>query len=563
MDPNFFKRAFDYSQESIVITDAELDLPGPRIQYVNAAFSKMTGYSPEEVIGKTPRILQGPRSNRQTLARLKEMVPKGEIFQGTSVNYTKLGREYDVEWTISPIYDDNHKIVNFIAYQRDITEKLRHEKEISRRLKFEMGVASATQILVQGPPDFVNLSQSLKQMLFFTDFNSVFLLERSMEKPGFFQIILDESKNSNIQPYSSLKIDEPFEKLGLGRWCHALADGEPIVGFRGDFPLDEQWFFDRGLEFLILFPIFIREEFRFIIGWENHLSPENVKDGDILLFRTVTHWVEAFLNRKVDLEELTNHRDRLKELVDAQVKDIVIAKEEAESANKMKSEFLTKISHELRTPLNSILGFSKLIDPKAPKSEDQKYLDYIYNSGNHLLKLINEILDLSKIEAGKFEIHIQPLLVSSILEAVLHMLTPQAKKKEIRFVFNLLPTNKEPKVLADQKRIQQVLLNLLSNAIFFSPLKGEISIKCDISKKEYLIEIKDEGPGISEENQGKLFQNFFQVKKEENSNYPAEGTGLGLSISKKLMELQNGKISVSSGTGSGSTFSLRLPLHPD
>lgn len=266
MEHDFFKRAFDYSQESIIITDAEINLPGPRIEYVNDSFCKMTGYTPEEVIGKTPRILQGPRSNRQTLDRLKETIPRGEIFQGISVNYTKFGREYDVEWTISPIFDDSNKIINFIAYQRDITEKLGQEREISRRLKFEMGVASATQILVQGPPSFENLSQSLKQMLFFTEFNSVFLLKSKIEKSSVLEIILEESKNSNILPYSSLKIDKSFDDLGLGRWYQALANSEPIVGFRGDFPLEEQWFFDRGLEFLILFPIFIRDEFTFIIG---------------------------------------------------------------------------------------------------------------------------------------------------------------------------------------------------------------------------------------------------------------------------------------------------------
>jgi len=558
MEPSLFQKAFEFSKDCVLITDANLQFPGPFILYVNPAFCKMTGYESYELVGQTPRILQGRKTNRQILIELKETLLKGEVFSASTVNYTKTSKEYQVDWTISPVVNSSGEITHFISFQRDVSEKLQREREINRRLRFEMGVASSTQALVSSDTSYTNLSQSLLQMLLFTEFDSVFLLEQRQTKSyRDWNLIFTATTRKDTSIIQTDTILSLGDKPGIERWASELLEGNPVLGFRGDFPIEEQWFFDRGVEFLILFPIFIRDHFTYILGWENHFALDSITDADNLLFRTVTHWVEAFLNRKQDLEELKKHRDDLASIVEAQVNDLKLAKEQAESANRLKSEFLAKMSHELRTPLNSILGFSKLIQLPEQDMENRKLLDYIHNSGLHLLKMINEILDLSKIEAGKMDVFLQETDLLSVVEAVIYSLTPQIQKKQLSLEYSLNPG--EVGILwADPKKLQQVLLNLLSNAVKFSPLSGKIQILWSADMDSVRVEIRDEGPGVLPEHQNFLFQNFSQAPKNQNP-YAEEGTGLGLVISRGLMELQGGKVFFVP-TESGACFSVQVPL---
>lgn len=235
------------------------------------------------------------------------------------------------------------------------------------------------------------------------------------------------------------------------------------------------------------------------------------------------------------------------------------AKLEAEAANCTKSEFLANMSHELRTPLNSIIGFSDILLEKVFGELNGKQLKYVTNisvSGKHLLGLINDILDLSKVEAGKMELHYSELSVASVFDEVKAILSSLSQAKSLEMDFNLYPDFGD--IQADRSRLIQILYNLVSNAIKFTPEKGKIFVHCKKSGSRAIFSVMDTGIGISSEDQKKLFQPFTQIDSSSSRQYC--GTGLGLALVKKIVNLHQGDIWVESELGKGSTFIFTIPL---
>lgn len=233
------------------------------------------------------------------------------------------------------------------------------------------------------------------------------------------------------------------------------------------------------------------------------------------------------------------------------------------SANRMKSEFLASMSHELRTPLNGIIGFSELmIDGKAGTTtlKQQEYLADILSSGRHLLRLINDVLDLSKVEAGRMELHPEPFAVTAAIDEVCAVASSIAQRKRIRVVKRVAAGIGS--VELDRQKFVQVLHNLLSNAVKFTDEDGEVRISAELSKDQVLsVCVEDTGIGIKASDFEKLFVEFQQLDSGAARRY--EGTGLGLALTKKIVEYQGGTISVSSEPGRGSTFVVRLPVNAD
>ncbi|MBI1999955.1 MAG: hypothetical protein HYT85_06575 [candidate division NC10 bacterium] len=229
-------------------------------------------------------------------------------------------------------------------------------------------------------------------------------------------------------------------------------------------------------------------------------------------------------------------------------------------ASRHKSEFLAGMSHELRTPLNAILGFSELLldGHSGPLTEkQQRQLTHIQTSGRHLLQLINGVLDFSKVEAGKLDIEPRPVNLSNLISDVLAVTEPIAQKKGVSL--HLQGESSVPPISADPLRIQQVLLNLVSNAIKFTPQGGRILIRLWQEGDTLAVSVTDTGVGISPQDAGKLFREFTQLSRR--NNQPREGTGLGLALAKRLVELHGGQIwAESEGEGHGSTFHIRLPV---
>ena len=226
------------------------------------------------------------------------------------------------------------------------------------------------------------------------------------------------------------------------------------------------------------------------------------------------------------------------------------AKLEAEAANRTKSEFLANMSHELRTPLNSIIGFSDILLERVFGELNEKQLRYINNistSGKHLLELINDILDLSKVEAGKMELHYSEFSIDSVFEEVRAVFSPLAQKKSLEITFNV--ESGFTTLEADRGRLIQILYNLVSNAIKFTPDGGKVSVSCKKSGNRAFISVMDTGIGISSEDQRKLFQPFTQIDASSSRQYC--GTGLGLALVKKIVNLHQGDIWVESDSWEG------------
>jgi signal transduction histidine kinase len=230
---------------------------------------------------------------------------------------------------------------------------------------------------------------------------------------------------------------------------------------------------------------------------------------------------------------------------------------ELEMASQHKSDFLANMSHELRTPLNAIIGFSQVLREKMVGDVNEKqaeYLDDIQSSGNHLLSLINDVLDLSKVEAGQVELEVAPFSLQDALERGVAMVRERATRDEVQVT--LAPNSDVDVVAGDERRIRQVIFNLLSNAVKFTPAGGSVDIWATQANGEVSVSVADTGPGIAPADVNRIFEEFQQT---EAGLEQGEGTGLGLALSKRLVELHGGRLWVDSELGRGSTFVFTLP----
>jgi len=349
-----------------------------------------------------------------------------------------------------------------------------------------------------------------------------------------------------------------------------------------------------GLRSLVVIPLVVRERTIGVVSLGYLGQSRIVTDEELARFQSFAAQAAIAIQQARLYDEVRRSailleakvEERTKELQAANLK-LQEATHQAEEASGHKSEFLANMSHELRTPLNAVIGFSQLLQEQrvGPLNEKQvRYISHIWNGGKHLLRLISDILDLSKVEAGKFVLQPEPLPVAQTLEDILVIARSLANKKEQLIETEIAPDL--PPLQADPVRFKQILFNLLSNAVKFTPDQGTITVRARETKdvrpfdcstvpgranrrtaeppnalqSRWLeISVRDTGVGIRPEDLPRLFQEFIQLETTRAQHH--EGTGLGLALTKRLVELHGGRIwAESEGEGKGSTFTVALPF---
>ncbi|MCF7843651.1 PAS-domain containing protein [Candidatus Gracilibacteria bacterium] len=503
-------RVLEQSPNSIVITDKE-----GFIEYVNPRFEELTGYSSEEAIGQNPRIIQSNITPKEVYVEMWGIILQGGEWRGEICNRKKNGELFWEHIVISGLLDDNGKISHFIAVKTDITEKMEIERKVLRQNKLFKSV-------LDNFPGGITLFDSELNLLVHND------------------------------QFTSL-LNLPSELIN--RPSVTFADFIRFNAERGEYgSVDVEQFVSDQVEIARKFQPH-RKERKCSSGVVLGIRGAPIPDGGF-----VTIYLDITEIKKAE-DELKLHRDNLECIVSERTAQIVEAKEVAEMANKAKSTFLANMSHEIRTPMNGVLGMTDILLRGNLTTEQRRQLGIVKSSGTHLLSVISNILDISKIEAGMLVLEKESIDINSILVDSVTLQASAAKSKNIGLVMSETiswPSN----LLGDATRIKQALINLIGNAIKFTE-RGyvTVTVKKESESKENIVvrfKVTDTGVGISPDAIARVFNIFEQADSSTTRKYG--GTGLGLSITKRIARLMGGDIGVKSTLGKGSTFWFTICL---
>jgi signal transduction histidine kinase len=371
------------------------------------------------------------------------------------------------------------------------------------------------------------------------------------------KVVLDEQPLGKVTPAPVAK-GSPFVDVNLALYGSTGAHHADLLAISGARPSGtiDRAFLTVGSEKWLLLVSADEPLVGSIAEW----SPWAILFGGLLTACLVTILLEGLTRRRsyamrlvsertASLEVALEERQRLQDIASR-------AREDAEQANRYKSEFISRMSHELRTPLNAVVGFAQLLELDELSEDQRDSVDHILKGGQHLLKLINEVLDIARIEAGDIAMSPEPVLVRDSLTEVVGLMRSLAEQRGIRI--ELSPDGCDDYVLADGHRLQQVLLNLLSNAVKYNRSHGTVTISCEPSGATRMkIKVADTGLGLSTEQRRQIFTPFARLGAE---NSDIEGTGIGLSLSRQLAEAMGGSLDLESVVGEGSVFWIELPL---
>jgi len=617
--------AMAQSPESIVITNLEA-----RIEYVNEAFERVTGFTRAEALGRNPRILQSGNTPRETYAAMWSNLSHGEPWRGELINRRKDGSEYVEMVNIAPIRQPDGQITHYLAVKEDITDKRRMADELERyRAHLEQLVESRTAEL--------NLALREQDALFNTATAGIVMLkeqtivrcnQRMDEMLGY-----AEGEQIGQHPRIWFPSDEAYEAAGQGLYprvgrgeidvreyhCQRKDGGhvwmrtssraidpsdlsQGLVAIFEDITAEraagealrqaneeQQAIFDTANSGIALLKDrrIVRGNRRLheMFGWPmgamvgqstniwytntaDHLAAGNAydqlwsgqvhcRDAEVMRKDGSMFWARL-MGKAVDVND--HAKGTVWVIEDISVERAAIdqmsrAKTLAEAAVRMKSDFLANMSHEIRTPMNAIIGMSHLAmkTPLTPRQRD--YLQKIQGSSQHLLGIINDILDLSKIEAGKLVVEHIEFELDRVLETVVGLTADKAAAKGLELVIDIDP-GVPHSLVGDPLRLGQVLINYANNAVKFTA-QGHVSIHARVREEAadgvlLHFAVTDTGIGLDEEQRQRLFQSFEQADSSTTRKFG--GTGLGLAISRQLAGMMGGEVGVESQPGQGSTF---------
>ncbi|PTY01492.1 hypothetical protein DB346_12120 [Verrucomicrobia bacterium LW23] len=492
------EQAVNDAMEGVVITDTMLNAPGPTIIYVNRAAERLTGYSRDELVGKNPRMFQGPRTDREMLRHLRGALEAGRGFEAETVNYRKDGTEYFVELHFSPIRDSHGVITHWLSVQRDISER-----------------QQAEQALREAEESYRTIYENVKEGIFQSTVDGRFC----SANPALAHIYGYDSQEDLLESIEDISTQLYCDPARRAQICDILDTQGEVQG------LESRVYRKDGSS------IWISETSRAVRD----------EDGTLLYYEGT---VQDVTDRKKADDELRR------------------AKEAAETANQAKSEFLANMSHEIRTPMNAIVGLTGLLLDTELTPEQREYVETVRQSGDALLTIINDILDFSKIESGKLEIEHAPFNLRIMLEEAFDYVSSRAAEKKLDLaclVDPAVPQQFLGDVTRLRQIIANLLSNAVK---FTEKGEVTVTVGCtkqnDSGWWAVRFVVRDTGVGIPQDKMDRLFRSFSQVDASTTRKYG--GSGLGLAISKKLSELMGGEIRVSSTVGRGSEFSITVPL---
>ncbi len=513
--------AVEQSANTIVLTDSK-----GNIEYTNPKFSELTGYTAEEALRQNPRILNAGTQPKEYYSEMWQALVAGKTWKGEFHNKTKSGSLFWEQVTISPIKDDSGKTTNYLAVKEDITDRKKAQEELiiakekteeSERKFRELFEKSGDAILIIENGKFIDCNQATLDAMKYTDKKSFLNVHPSKISPD-----LQSDGRSSYE-----KADE-LMALALKNGTHRFE-------------------------------------------WDHIKSNDELLPVEVLLTTILNEADKKIIH--VAWRDITIRKKAQEELI--------IAKERAEESDRLKSAFLANMSHEIRTPMNGIMGFANLLrQPGLSGVKQQKYISIIERGGKRMLNIINDLVDISKVEAGQMELSISEVNINEQLEYLHTFFKPEADRKGLKLSYTTSLSSEEAAIDSDREKLYAILTNLIKNAIKYT-LHGSIefgytpgtstssvsedsasSVSEDSavstgSTSELEFYVKDTGIGIPKDKQESVFQRFVQADQSLSSDY--EGAGLGLSITTAYLKMLGGKIRLESEMGVGSCFFFTIP----
>jgi PAS domain S-box-containing protein len=525
----------DLAHDCVLVRD-----PDGTIRSWNTGAERVYGWSREEALGKKSHVLLHTEFPRPLEEFEREVVRDG-LWEGELVHVTRDGARVVVESRWALQRDEHGAPQAVLEINRDISERKGAEERLRRKNTLIQLLHTAAMAANEAETLEAAITEVIEYVCTHTGFSlgHAYIVDTDSGElvstrlwssdPGRFEVFRRVSEMTRLSP-------------GAGVPGRVLATAEPTW-----IPeVVEEAAFTRaqearaaGLHTGVTIPVRVGEEVAAVLEFfsESALS----RDG---------HLLEALDSIGIQLGRVVERR-RAEE---AHIR----AREAAESANRAKSDFLSRMSHELRTPMNAILGFAQLLEMDPLEAEQRESVEQILKGGRHLLVLINEVLDIARIEAGRMALSPEPVHVREVLDEVLSLVWPLARDRRVSLPTNF-PELCHRHVRADRQRLKQVFLNLFSNGIKYNRENGRVTVSCAEMEGDRLrIAVTDTGPGITPEKRERLFQPFERLGAELNGQ--EEGSGLGLVLSRALIEVMDGRIDMESEPGRGSTFWVELPM---